>query len=440
MNTVVRLVFTFCCLAVVTQAVLRAPLKKIKSIRDQKISDGRYLEYLKNKADLFNFKQLVGVKNSVPLIDYSDTSYVAEIGLGTPPQTFVVVMDTGSANLWVPDSTCGSADTCSSWKCSSLVCQFLCPDKEKCCQSAQVFSSKQTAAYQSLVSSAADPCAGKHAFNSKSSTSYQADGRKFEIQYGTGSCSGFLGNDVLTLGETKVPNQIFGQAVQLADFFAGQKMDGILGLAYQSIAEDGVLPPVQNMIRQKLITEPIFSVWMKTTLSDGEVGGEIIFGGVDTTKYTGDFTYLPVTKQGYWQITMDGVSVGSKTIKPSGGYQVISDTGTSFLVGPETVIDALAQQIPGVQYTQGAYIIDCSVDKSTLPDMNFIFGGKSFAVPAVDYVIEIKQPGADVCLIAMQGGNAGGIDWILGDTWIRGWYHIFDFGQNRVGLAKATRN
>lgn len=55
------------------------------------------------------------------------------------------------------------------------------------------------------------------------------------------------------------------------------------------------------MVNQGLIKEPVFSFWLNRNI-EGEEGGEIVFGGVDSSHYKGQHTYVPVTQKGYWQV------------------------------------------------------------------------------------------------------------------------------------------
>lgn len=57
------------------------------------------------------------------------------------------------------------------------------------------------------------------------------------------------------------------------------------------------------MVNQGLVKDPVFSFWLNRNI-EGEEGGEIVFGGVDTDHFKGKHTYVPVTRRGYWQVSL----------------------------------------------------------------------------------------------------------------------------------------
>jgi saccharopepsin len=137
-------------------------------------------------------------------------------------------------------------------------------------------------------------------FDSSASSTYKANGTDFEIRYGSGSVEGFISRDTLSIGDLTIKGQDFGETTKEPGLaFAFGKFDGILGLAYDTISVNHIVPPFYNMIDQKLLDEPVFSFRMGSSEEDG---GEAIFGGVDKSAYKGKLDYVPVRRKGYWSV------------------------------------------------------------------------------------------------------------------------------------------
>ncbi|KAI4378272.1 hypothetical protein MLD38_015772 [Melastoma candidum] len=236
----------------------------------------------------------------VSLKNYMDAQYFGEIGIGTPSQKFTVIFDTGSSNLWVPSSKCYLSVAC-------------------------YFHSK---------------------YKSSESSTYNKNGKAAEIHYGTGAISGFFSQDHVKVGDFVVRKQDFIEATREPSItFLAAKFDGILGLGFQEISVGDSVPVWYNMVNQGLIKEPVFSFWLNRN-TDGEEGGEIVFGGVDSSHYKGKHTYVPITQKGYWQFDMGEVLIGNETTGFCGsGCAAIADSGTSLLAGPTTIITEINHAI-----------------------------------------------------------------------------------------------
>lgn len=326
-------------------------------------------------------------KHPVPVSNFMNAQYFAEITIGTPPQSFKVVLDTGSSNLWVPSTECGS-----------IACYL------------------------------------HQKYDSSASSTHKKNGSSFEIQYGSGSLSGFVSNDVMTIGDITIKNQDFAEATEEPGLaFAFGRFDGILGLGWDRISVNGIVPPHYNMINQKLIDEPVFAFYLGDTNKEGD-DAECVFGGVDKDHYTGKITTIPLRRKAYWEVDLDSISFGDDTaeLEKTG---VILDTGTSLIALPSNYAEMLNKEIGAKKGFNGQYTVECE-KRSNLPDVTFTLSGYNFTITPFDYILEV-QGSCISTFMGMDIPEPTGPLAILGDAFLRKWYSIYDMKAGTVGLAQA---
>jgi len=308
--------------------------------------------------------------------------YYGQATVGTPPQTFNVIFDTGSANLWVPNKQVGLVGLL------------------------------------------------KHKYDSSKSSTYVKNGSAFKIQYGSGPVSGIWSEDTVTIGGLDAKSQLFAEvenAKGLGLAYGIGKFDGILGLGWDRISVDGVKTPFHNLVDAGELAEPVFAFYL-----GDNAPGALVLGGTDKSHYTGDFTYVPLKAEDYWRIALDDLTVGGKSMTTT--KTAIVDSGTSLLAGPTADVTKLAALVGATKIINNEYSIPCT--KSDAPDMVFTIGGKPYTFKFNEYIIK----SGSTCLWAVTGIDVpapNGPLWILGDVFMRKYYTVFDWGNKRLGFATA---
>ncbi|KAI7855733.1 aspartic peptidase domain-containing protein [Circinella umbellata] len=389
---------------------------------------------------------------------YNDggSQYLVDVGIGTPLQKFTVTLDTGSADLWVPSTDCPTSQ---------------CPYTR---------------------------------FDATKSSTFNSSTEAFGIVYGIGSVNGTYVKDTVSVAGVSVQNQQFGLASTTADILTnpttlggsgtdvttdnsttessgsdGPIGNGILGLGYPKLTaasnqgEPAYNPFVFNLMDQKLIQQPIFSVYMNNPDEQGWVG-EVIFGGTDSSKYTGEIAYLPVAQLQtsknplesvlgssndgyyYWMVYGQGIGIGnssSNTMTFKNVVPFIIDTGTTLTYLPDDLAVQVAEGLLGkgnfqLDSQSQVFMTSCSAaDTATSLRLQMSTSEKpsdnpvTLSVPGSELLIPYDGPTVETSTTCILGiapvGSSSGM-YLIGDSVLRSAYLVFDMGENRIGFASAN--
>ncbi|KAG6906125.1 hypothetical protein DXG01_015799 [Tephrocybe rancida] len=323
-------------------------------------------------------------------IDNQAVYYIASIGVGCPPTTYNVIVDTGSSNTWIGAGTPYNV-TGTSVKTSNNV----------------------------------------------------------SVTYGSGSFRGTEYTDTVALTpDFIIPQQSIGIASESRGF---DGVDGILGPA---ILTRGTLSPdkiaqvptlTDNAFSRGLIAADEIGIYFQPTTVLEALNGELTWGGVDPTKYIGDITYANVTPTSpakyYWGINQS-ISFNQSTTLLASTAGIV-DTGTTLVyiasdayqryctatgavydsnVGLLRITKAQLDALPSLFFTINGVTFEFTANAQLWPrSLNTAIGGLADSI----YLI--------VANIGMPTGS--GLDFINGYAFLERFYTVYDTTNKRVGFA-----
>ena len=306
------------------------------------------------------------------------------------------------------------------------------------------------------------PCSVSGTYDANSSSSYSYINSEFQISYADNSgAAGDYFTDNVNIGGASV------KSVQMGLGYKSSSSEGVMGIGYPSLESQAVLLNErtyanlpQAMVDQGIIRSNAYSLWLNDLDSST---GTALFGGVDTDKYHGSLSTLPIQKvQGMYLemlITLTGVTLvdnGRNTSQvPSGSASlptaVLLDSGSTLSYIPQDIADNIYNSLASFHVTydtqQQQTFCDCSLTDSPIT-IDFVFSGVVISVPMSELVVVAGEDrnGNLVCAFGIfpvassQSSNGGGATFTLGDTFIRSAYIVYDIANNEISLAQTNFN
>ncbi|KAI5117484.1 hypothetical protein M0805_009547 [Coniferiporia weirii] len=395
-------------LALIALTVLSVVAKPVVQVREPKVTlpFARRLNISSNKLPdidraraaqhLLTSEAKSGSSRRAASFDITNeaVTYVANVGVGTPPTTYSLLIDTGSSNTWV-----GAGQT----------------------------------------------------FVETSSTQDTGDG--VSVSYGSGFFFGEEYTDTVTLSDTLViTDQGIGVAV-LAFGFSG--VDGILGLGPVDLTEgtvdgESTVPTVSdNLFAQGVISEEVVGVFFAPTTESEVTNGELTFGSVDSSKTTEDIVYVPISSSSpandFWAIDQT-ITYGTNGTTVLSSIAGIVDTGTTLILLSTDAFDTYTSLTNATEDETTGLLIISSADYAELQSLFFNIGETTFEFTknaqtwprALNTAIGGTTDSIYLVVADLGASSVEGFSFVNGYTFLERFYSVFDTTNGRIGFASTA--
>ncbi|PIL28664.1 transporter [Ganoderma sinense ZZ0214-1] len=321
--------------------------------------------------------------------------YSTPVGIGSPPKTYQLIVDTGSSNTWV-----GAQRS----------------------KSALPRSSKPT-------------------------------GDTVELEYGSSRFVGTEYKDTFHVGDMPIANQGFGEAL-FTKGFNNLGADGILGMGPTGLTCDTLFPSTSKCVptvtdsafAQNVIDAREVGMSFVPAMTPGDTNGELTLGGTDPSKIDGALTYVPITTTspasryvGFEQAVAYGDADNVILTKTAG----ITDTGTSMVLLATDAFEQYKTQTGAVMDNKTGLLRVTPEQFGRMRSLVFTIGQTpfDFTPNAQAWPRQLnKAIGGSPDFVYLMVGDlgsksGGGLDFINGMAFLERFYQVYDSTNNRVGFA-----
>jgi hypothetical protein len=318
-------------------------------------------------------------------------AYFGEIQVGTPPQKFSVVYDTGSGNLIVPSTDCTS---------------------EACLKHAR-FDREESKTSKTIT------CDGNQ-------VGWGSPGGAVTINFGTGHITGDCLQDTICTGGACATGGFIASTDESSEPFASFRFDGVLGLALSTMSQSLDFSIMDRLTSHQMLKQPFFSVFLS---EQDDEDSEVTFGDVVEDHMASKLFWVPIGgTSGYWEVKIEDITLNEKKQELCQDCRVAVDTGTSMLAGPTETIGKLRTVLDVKS--------DCT-NYDALPKLGFIIGGHILALNPPDYVGKVGDSDCTVSLMDLDIPPPRGPLFIFGIPFLQRYYSVYDEPNRRVGFAVA---
>jgi hypothetical protein len=326
------------------------------------------------------------------------TQYYGEVTVGTPPQKFKVIFDSGSGHLLIPSRKC----------------------EDPACEGHSRYNATNSTTGMQI------------GWSDEPTKAVEPDSDDRDVStifFASGSAAGEFARDRVCVSEERCGVMDFVQLTEESDDpFKDAEWDGVMGLGLK-ISDANEFNVLHNLVGG--LSEPVLAIYL-TNNDDSALS----FGHIDHDLYEGELKYQEISDEGYWQVKMDDFAIGGKASGICGkdGCQAVVDTGSSMLMAPPPMVSALEKALDVKE--------DCSnFDK--LPTLGFTFQNATFTLRPEDYIDSQKtKDGKDGCwlgLLPVPDTGKGPLV-VLGYPFLRQVYTVLDAGSSpKVGFATQKK-